>query len=110
WRFLSTSDQYDPDRLSFDRELLRRFYLKNGYADFRVVSAVAELAPDRTSFFVTFTVEEGERYRVGEVDVVSQIRNLDAETLRSALTMKTGDWYGADNVDSSITAHTTAAQ
>jgi outer membrane protein insertion porin family len=110
WRFLSTSDQYDPDRLSFDRELLRRFYLKNGYADFRVVSAVAELAPDRTSFFVTFTVEEGKRYRVGNVDVVSQIRNLDAETLRSALTMKTGDWYGADNVESSITALTTAAQ
>lgn len=110
WRFLSTSDQYDPERLSFDRELLRRFYLKNGYADFRVVSAVAELAPDRTSFFVTFTVEEGERYRVGTVEVVSQIRNLDAEALRGAVTMKEGDWYGADAVEASMNALNTAAQ
>lgn len=110
WRFLSTADQYDPERLAFDRELLRRFYLKNGYADFRVVSAVAELAPDRTSFFVTFTVEEGERYRVGKVDVVSQIRNLDAETLRGVVTMKEGDWYGADAVEASMNALGTAAQ
>ncbi|WP_337877390.1 outer membrane protein assembly factor BamA [Elioraea sp.] len=110
WRFLSTSDQYDPERLSFDRELLRRFYLKNGYADFRVVSAVAELAPDRTSFFVTFTVDEGERYRVGKIDVVSQIRNLDAEALRGALTLREGGWYGADAVEASMNALATAAQ
>jgi outer membrane protein insertion porin family len=58
WRIFQTSDTYDPDRLSFDRELLRRHYLKNGYADFRVISAVAELTPDRQSFVVTFTVEE----------------------------------------------------
>ncbi len=110
WRFLSTSDQYDPERLSFDRELLRRFYLKNGYADFRVVSAVAELAPDRTSFFVTFTVDEGERYRVGTVDVVSQIRNLDADTLRGAVAVQEGAWYGADRVEESIEALSRAAQ
>ncbi len=110
WRFLSTSDQYDPERLSFDRELLRRFYLKNGYADFRVVSAVAELAPDRTSFFVTFTVDEGERYRVGTVDAISQIRNLDAETLRGAAAVQEGAWYSADRVEESIEAISRAAQ
>jgi outer membrane protein insertion porin family len=65
YRFLSTSDTYDPDRLTYDRELLRKFYLSEGYADFRVVSGVAELTPDRDGFVVTFTVEVGERYRFG---------------------------------------------
>ncbi len=60
WRILSTTDTYDPDRLTFDRELLRRFYLSEGYADFRVLSAIAELAPDREDFVITFTLEEGE--------------------------------------------------
>uniref|UniRef100_UPI003F6E7EE5 outer membrane protein assembly factor BamA n=1 Tax=Elioraea sp. TaxID=2185103 RepID=UPI003F6E7EE5 len=110
WRFLSTSDQYDPERLSFDRELLRRFYLKNGYADFRVASAVAELAPDRASFFVTFTVDEGERYRFGEVDVVSQIRNLEAAQLRDVVTARSGAWYAADRVEASMEALSQAAQ
>ena len=65
WRFLSSDDTYDPDRLALDRELLRRFYLSEGYVDFRVQSVVAELTPDREQFFVTFTIEEGERYSVG---------------------------------------------
>lgn len=110
WRFLSTSDIYDPERLAFDRELLRRFYLRNGYVDFRVVSAVAELDPERTSFFLTFTVEEGERYRVGTVDLVSRVRNLDAETLRGAMTVREGAWYAADDIDATVTALQTAAQ
>ena len=65
WRILSTTDTYDPDRLTFDRELLRRFYLSEGYADFRVVSVVAELTPDREGFIVTFTLEEGARIASG---------------------------------------------
>ena len=63
WRFLSTSDEYDPERLNFDKELLRRFYLKNGYTDFEVKDAKSELAPDRSGFFLTFTISEGERYQ-----------------------------------------------
>ncbi|MBV8166401.1 MAG: outer membrane protein assembly factor BamA, partial [Alphaproteobacteria bacterium] len=69
YRFLTSDDSYDPDRVTYDRELLRRFYLKNGYADFRVLSAVAELAPDQGSFYLTFTIEEGERYKFGKIDV-----------------------------------------
>ncbi|WP_114374749.1 outer membrane protein assembly factor BamA [Elioraea thermophila] len=110
WRFLSTSDIYDPERLAFDRELLRRFYLRNGYIDFRVISAVAELDPDRTGFFLTFTVEEGNRYRVGKVELLSRVRNLDAETLRDALRVREGAWYAADDVDATIQAVQTAAQ
>jgi outer membrane protein insertion porin family len=108
WRILSTDDNYDPDRVSFDRELLRKYYLANGYADFRVVSAVAELTPDRDGFYITFTIEEGERYRFGDIDVVSQLRDVKADDLRSALLTSKGDWYNADAVDKSINAMTTA--
>ncbi|MPY68455.1 MAG: outer membrane protein assembly factor BamA [Alphaproteobacteria bacterium] len=103
YRFLSSDDTYDPDRLTFDRELLRRFYLSQGYADFRVVSAVAELTPDREGFFVTFTIEEGERYRFGKVDVSSALRDLKPEALRSLVTIREGDWYDADAVEQVIT-------
>lgn len=102
YRFLSSADTYDPDRVSFDRELLRKFYLAQGYADFRVVSGVAELTPDRESFYVTFTVDEGERYRFGAVDLVSRLRDLKPETLKGVLSTSAGDWYDADKVDDSI--------
>ena len=108
WRILSTDDTYDPDRLSFDRELLRKFYLANGYADFRVVSAVAELTPDREGFFITFTIEEGERYKFGTIDVVSRLRDLNVDDLRKKVTTEAGAWYDADKVEQSITALTDA--
>ena len=78
YRFATSADTYDPDRLTFDRELLRRFYLANGYVDFRVISAVAELTPDRSGFIVTFSLEEGERYRVTAIDIESRLRDLRA--------------------------------
>lgn len=102
YRFLSSDDTYDPDRLTFDRELLRRHYLANGYADFRVISAVAELTPDNKAFFVTFTVEEGERYKFGDIEITSSLRDLKVEDLREHLTVKSGDWYNADAVEESI--------
>jgi outer membrane protein insertion porin family len=108
YRFLTTDDTYDPDRLTFDRDKLRRFYLSRGYADFRVVSAVAELTPDRESFFITFTVEEGERYRFGKIGVETELRDLNPELLRNRLTTAQGDWYNAEEVESSITNLTNA--
>ena len=98
YRFLTADDIYDPDRLTFDRELLRRFYLSNGYADFRVVSAIAELAPNREGFFITFTIEEGERYRFGKIDVAAKLRDLSSDQLKGLIKVKNGDWYNADVV------------
>jgi outer membrane protein insertion porin family len=98
WRFLSTSDQYDPERLAYDRELLRRFYLKNGYADIEIAAASAELSPDRKGFFLSFTVKEGARYKVGKVTINSQLRNLSGSDLQSALQLQPGDWYDGDAV------------
>jgi outer membrane protein insertion porin family len=108
YRFLSTDDTYDPDRLTYDRELLRKFYLSQGYADFRVVSAIAELTPAKDGFFVTFTLEEGERYRFGKIDLESKIKELNASEIRPLVTAKEGDWYNADEVEKTITALTDA--
>ncbi len=110
WRFLSTSDSYDPDRVNVDRELLRRFYLRQGYADIQVTGATAELTPDRRAFFVTYTLVEGERYRVGKVEVISQLRGMDADALRPQVQMATGDWFNSDVVESTTTRLATFAQ
>jgi len=108
YRFLSTNDNYDPDRLTYDRELLRKFYLSEGYADFRVVSGVAELTPDRDGFIISFTIEEGERYRFGKVDVNIKLKDLPPETVLPLLTVQSGDWYDAEAVEKSISALTDA--
>jgi len=108
YRFFSSDDNYDPDRLTYDRELLRKFYLAEGYADFRVVSAVAELAPARDGFFITFTIEEGERYRFGKIDVTNQIKDVKIDDLKPLVTVAQGDWYNADQVDKTIAALTEA--
>jgi outer membrane protein insertion porin family len=98
WRFLSNSDQYDPERINYDKELLRRFYLKNGYADIEVLGGNAELSPDRRSFFVTYTVREGERYRLGMTTITSQIKGITPEELRKVVELYQGDWYDGDAV------------
>lgn len=102
WKFLSTSDRYDPDRLSYDKELLRRYYLKNGFADFRVISADAELAPDGESFYITFTVEEGPLYKVNSVAINKGDTNLDEGALRDAVQLTPGEDYDATKVDKSV--------
>ncbi|MFO1120031.1 MAG: outer membrane protein assembly factor BamA [Rhodospirillales bacterium] len=102
WRFLSSDDTYDPDRLALDRELLRRFYLSEGYVDFRVQSAVAELTPNREEFILTFTIEEGDRYRVGSVNVSSTLPGLQQESIADVVTFKSGDWYDANQVEKTI--------
>ncbi|MEM7427569.1 MAG: outer membrane protein assembly factor BamA, partial [Pseudomonadota bacterium] len=102
WKFWSNADTYDPDRLNYDKELLRRHYLKNGYADFRVLSATAELAPNGQDFFLTFTVEEGEQYNFGEISIDPGGTGLDPELLMSEVKTQTGETYNASKVDATI--------
>lgn len=109
WKFLSSNDNYDPDRLTFDREQLRRFYVSHGYADFHVVSAVAELTPDRDAFYITFTVEEGALYHFGKVEIDSAIKELPSTLLRPLVKISEGDVYNADLVQKGIDALTNAA-
>nr|WP_164931339.1 outer membrane protein assembly factor BamA [Erythrobacter sp. HKB08] len=100
--FFSSNTSYDPDRLAFDQQKLRQFYLTQGYADFRVVSAVAELTPDKKDFIITYVVEEGERYKFGDVSVDSQIRDFDSETMTARLPMQKGDWYDAKAIEDTV--------
>jgi len=100
--FFSSNTSYDPDRLAFDQQKLRQFYLTEGYADFRVVSAVAELTPDQKDFIITYVVEEGERYKFGDVKVDSQLRDFDSDAMSANLPMKEGDWYNAKTVEDTV--------
>ncbi|HTK13406.1 MAG TPA: outer membrane protein assembly factor BamA, partial [Xanthobacteraceae bacterium] len=100
--FLQTQDVYDADRIEADRDLLRRFYLKHGYADVRVVSAVGAYDPSKKGFVVTFTIDEGPQYHVSTVDVISNVHDLDPKQLRSRLKVSAGDIYNADAVQKSV--------
>ena len=109
WRFLGRSDIYDPAKLEADKEQLRRYYLDRGFAEFQVLSAVAELAPDREGFFITITIREGPRYRFGKLTVDSQLRRVDSAELTAAVKADTGDRYDARKIQSSIIALTDVA-
>jgi outer membrane protein insertion porin family len=100
--FLQTGNIYDADRLEADRELLRRFYLKHGYIDVRIVSAVGEYDPAQHGFIITFTIDEGEQYRIGGVDVRSKIPALNPVVLQPRLRMSTGDVYNAEAIEKSV--------
>ncbi len=109
WRFFSSNDNYDPGRLEFDREQLRQFYQNNGYYDFRVVSAVADLTPDREDFYITFTIEEGEQYSFGEVRVETALDKLDEDALTRAVPIEAGELYRGNRIEDTIDALTFAA-
>lgn len=107
--FLSSGTSYDPDRLAYDQQKLRQFYLTQGYADFRVVSAVAELTPDKKDFIVTYVVEEGKRYKFGKINVESDIRDLKPALLQPLIRVKPGDWYNAKTVEDTVDSMTETA-
>jgi outer membrane protein insertion porin family len=100
--FFSSNTSYDPDRLAYDQQKLRQFYLTEGYADFRVISAVAELTPDKRDFIITYVIEEGERYKFGEVKVDSELRDFKPEFVKTLIPMKQGDWYNAKQVEDTV--------
>ncbi len=108
WKFFSSSDNYDPDRLEYERELLRQHYGRNGYADFAVVSAVAELTPDRKDFFITFTVDEGPKYTVGEVRVKTTLAKLDDEVLARFVPVREGQTFDGERMEKAVEAITFA--
>ena len=100
--FLGGADVYDPDRVEADRDLIRRFYLKNGFADVQVVAALSEYDPERKGFMVTFKIEEGQQYRVASVDFQTSIGTLDAKALRSFSRVNVGSLYNAEALEKSV--------
>ncbi|MGH6831707.1 MAG: outer membrane protein assembly factor BamA [Methyloceanibacter sp.] len=104
--FLKGTNIYDPDRLSLDRELLRQFYMKSGYADIRIVSATADLDRDGRGFFITFTLEEGERYRFGAIEIESALPSLRIEDLRRYILARSGRVFNSEKVEKTVEALT----
>jgi outer membrane protein insertion porin family len=102
YRFLSSADRYDPDRVAYDEELIRRFYLSEGYVDFRIVDSSIELMQARQEFFITMTVDEGPRYKIGNVEIKSTMPRLDTSVLLESVTIKQDEWYNADKVQSHV--------
>jgi outer membrane protein insertion porin family len=100
--FLGGSDVYDPDRVEADRDLIRRYYLKNGYADVQVVAALTEYDPEKKGFLVTFKIEEGQQYRVAQVNFVSSIAALDGNVLRNYSRISVGNLYNAEALEKSV--------
>jgi outer membrane protein insertion porin family len=100
--FLGGGDVYDPDRVEADRDLIRRFYLKHGFADVQVVAALTEYDPERKGFLVTFKIEEGQQYRVASVNFQSSISTLDGNALRSFSRVNVGSLYNAEALEKSV--------
>ena len=107
--FLKSNDTYDPDRLAADQQKLRAYYLTQGYADFRVVQALAELTPDRRDFVITYVVEEGPRYHLGTVEADSALRDFPNATVLQVAKLHPGSWFNAKQVEDAMTTLNEAA-
>lgn len=105
--FIKTSDVYDPDRIASDLDLVRRFYLKNGYADFRVVASDARFDDAKGGWVIDVTIDEGPQYKVGNVAVDSQLSDIDSATMQRLLATSAGDTYNAEAVEKSLVSLTT---
>jgi len=109
FKFFSNNANYDPDRLEYDKEQLRKHYRNRGYYDFRVTSAVAELAPDKNGFVITYNVDEGPRYKFGKVQVETELQKLDKTVLESLLSVRSGEIYQDEQIEQATDALTFAA-
>ncbi|WP_201155225.1 outer membrane protein assembly factor BamA [Rhodothalassium salexigens] len=109
WKLFTSFDTYDPDRLAFDASELRGFYQDQGYADFRLISQVSELTPDRKDFIVTFVVDEGEIYTFGNIEVESEIRDINPQLFRGFLNIREGATFSASGISNSVDNLTNAA-
>jgi outer membrane protein insertion porin family len=109
YKFFSSNANYDPDRLEYDKEQLRKYYRNRGFYDFRVSSAVAELSPDKNGFVVTYTLEEGPEYRFGKINVETELKKLDKNVLKALVPFSRGDTYQDEKIEQATDALTFAA-
>ena len=102
WRFMTQFDVYDEDRIMYDQQMLRQFYMRNGYVDFMVKNAKGTFTPDREYYSVEFVVDEGEKYKIGKIDIDNPFDDVPEDELRDALKTSDGDTYNIDEIESSI--------
>jgi outer membrane protein insertion porin family len=102
FRLWASDDTFDPDRFTADQQNLQQYYYDMGYPDFRLISAVAELSPDHKDFYLTFTIDEGELYTFGKVEVVSHLKQVNAEELKSYVDISTGDTFSRKQIERNV--------
>ena len=108
YRFFASDDVYDPDRFTADQQALRQFYYDNGYPDFRIISAIAELSTDQKDFYLTFTLDEGKMYQFGKINIISHIPNMDIEKLKSLVVFKESETFSGKLIEKTVNAITDA--
>jgi len=109
YKFFSSNANYDPDRLEYDKEQLRKYYRNRGYYDFRVSSAIAEFAPDKNGFAVTYTLDEGRSFKFGKIAVETELKKLNPDVLRALVPFRTGQVYEDQKIEQATDAITFAA-
>lgn len=109
WHFFSSNDNYDPDRIEYDREQLRKYYTNKGYYDFRTISSTAELQPDQKNFAITYVIDEGPKYKFGKLRVETDLKKLNGDVLRTLLPIKEGQAYQGDKIETAVDSLTFAA-
>jgi outer membrane protein insertion porin family len=109
YKFFASNDNYDPDRIEYDREQLRKYYTNKGYYDFHVVSSIAELEPNQRNFAITYTIDEGPKYKFGKLTVKTDLKKLNGDILRLLLPIREGQTYQSDRIENAVDALTFAA-
>ncbi len=109
YKFFASNDNYDPDRIEYDREQLRKYYTNKGFYDFHIVSSIAELEPNQRNFAVTYTIDEGTKYKFGKLTVKTDLKKLNGDILRLILPIREGQIYQSDRIESAVDALTFAA-
>ena len=102
WAFLTPNDKYDEGRLDYDVRLLRQYYLSRGYADINVSRARGGLLPDRSGFAITFLIDEGVRYKVNNINMTSEIENIDLDSLKSLMAFGNDNWYDVRRLEQGL--------
>ncbi|PLL13751.1 outer membrane protein assembly factor BamA [Tabrizicola sp. TH137] len=101
-RSIIQRDTFVAERLELDKQLLRDFYLARGYADVQVLDATSDVARERDAFFVTFTIREGQQFRIGEVSTVSEIEGVDAAEFAAVQRIRRGETWSPALIDNNI--------
>ena len=103
WKVLTSGGKYDPDLLNFDKENLKKFYADQGFVDAEIAMAIGEISNKKDKFYITFVVNEGERYKFGNVNVDVEIKNYKKSDILKSISIKKGKWYSASKVEDNIT-------
>ncbi len=104
WRFMTQFDVFDEDRIMYDQQMLRQFYMRNGYVDIQITDANGVFTPDRQYYSVTFTVDEGKKYKFGKLTIKNPFPDVPDDELYDVIKMYDGDVYNIDLVDETISA------